>query len=252
MKKSYPITIVLFTISLTISAILFLQSQTCAQSDVDTIISKLISAFEKQKTIKAEIKAHAIMPMNQINLELKGKGELYIQRDGNSEKYMQKIAAIPMKSDESLFNNPIAQAQIIFDGSEYYVTYKLMATQQTIKTPPDITKGTIAPGGKNLFNTLKEKLNISVLPEEEWEGKKMLHLKLEPKEPNNDFSHVQLLMDPQLGIIRKITIVGKDQNTLFTCEYTNIQTNVEIPAGTFDIPATTPAPTSATPPSSPQ
>ncbi len=74
----------------------------------------------------------------------------------------------------------------------------------------------------------------------------MINLKLEPKEgQSGDFSSANVLMDPDLGIIRKLEINGKDQTPMFTCEYKNVKTGVDIPDETFQIPPSTPTPSSA-------
>jgi hypothetical protein len=35
-------------------------------------------------------------------------------------------------------------------------------------------------------------------------------------------------MDPDLGMIRKLEIIGKDQTPMFACEYKNVKTDVEV------------------------
>ncbi|HOK09598.1 MAG TPA: hypothetical protein PLT82_09235 [Candidatus Hydrogenedens sp.] len=213
-----------------------------AQPSVDETKAKLITAWEKQKTISADISADATLPVNNVNLKLKGIGELWVQREGDKEKYMQKISAFPAtlveSGDTSLLNNPFAQAHVFFDGTDYYVTYKLLTNQETFKTPPDITKGSIPPGGKNLFDVIKDKVDITVKPETEYDGKKMITLQLTPKQgQTGDFQGAYVLMDPDIGIMRKLEILGKDLTPMFTCEFKNVKTDVKIPDGTFVVPS---------------
>ncbi|HOQ32189.1 MAG TPA: hypothetical protein PLA12_06735 [Candidatus Hydrogenedens sp.] len=222
---------------------------TFAEASLDEVSAKLISAWEKQKTIKADVGADANIPINNTNsMKLKGIGELFIKRDGDNDKFAQKLSAFPASAVESgnsaLMNTPVAKATVIFDGKEFFVTYQLLAVTDTIKTSPDITKGAIPIGGKKMFDTVKEKMNITVGPETEWDGKKMVALKLEPKEgPGGDFSSAHVLMDPDLGIIRRLEIIGKDQTPMFLLKYKNVKTGIDIPDETFQIPAqTTPTP----------
>ncbi|MGC8737992.1 MAG: LolA family protein [Candidatus Hydrogenedens sp.] len=221
---------------------------TFAEASLDEVSTKLISAWEKQKTVKADVGADANFPINNTNtMKLKGIGELFIKRDGDNEKFAQKLSAFPASAVESgnsaLLNTPIAKATVIFDGKEFFVTYQLLAVTDTIKTSPDITKGAIPIGGKKMFDAVKEKMNITVEPETEWDGKKMIKLKLEPKEgPGGDFSSANVLMDPDLGIIRRLEIIGKDSTPMFLIEYKNVKTGVDIPNEIFQIPATPPTP----------
>ncbi len=222
---------------------------TFAEGSLDEVSSKLISAWEKQKNIKADVGADANIPINEnAKMRLKGIGELFVKREGDKERFTQKLSPFPASLAEtgnsSLLNNPIAKATIIFDGTEFFVTYQLLANTDTIKTSPDITKGAIPIGGKKMFDIVKEKMNITVGPETEWDGKKMINLKLEPKEgQNKDISFANVLMDPDFGIIRKLEIIGKDQTPMFTCEYKNIKTDITIPDEVFQIPADTTTPT---------
>lgn len=220
---------------------------TFAEASLDEVSAKLISAWEKQKTIKADVGADASIPVNDAKLKLKGIGELFIKREGDKEKFAQKLSAFPASlvesGNSSLLNNPFAKATVIFDGTEFFVTYQLLNNSDTIKTAPDITKGAIPIGGKKMFDMVKEKMNIIVGPETEWDGKKMVNLKLEPKEgQNGDLSSANVLMDPDLGIIRRLEIIGKDQTPMFTCEYKNVKTGVDIPDETFQIPSSTTTP----------
>lgn len=220
---------------------------TFADASLDEVSAKLISAWEKQKTIKADVGAEASIPVNDVKLKLKGIGELFIKRDVDKEKFAQKLSAFPASlvesGNSSLLNNPFAKATVIFDGTEFFVTYQLLNNSDTIKTSPDITKGAIPIGGKKMFDIVKEKMNITVGPETEWDGKKMINLKLEPKEgQSGDFSSANVLMDSDLGIIRRLEIIGKDQTPMFTCEYKNVKTGVDIPDETFQIPTSTTTP----------
>ncbi len=229
---------------LTLGLLCSISMLTFAEASLDEVYTKLISAWEKQKTIKADVGADASIPVNDVKLKLKGIGELLIKRDADKEKFAQKLSAFPASlvesGNSSLLNNPFAKATVIFDGTEFFVTYQLLNNSDTIKTSPDITKGAIPIGGKKMFDIVKEKMNITVGPETEWDGKKMINLKLEPKEgQSGDFSSANVLMDPDLGIIRRLEIIGKDQTPMFTCEYKNVKTGVDIPDETFQIPAST-------------
>jgi len=209
-----------------------------AEASLDEVTAKLISAWEKQKTIKADVGADANIPINDTYVKLKGIGEIFIKREGDKEKFAQTLSAFPASLVESgntsLLNNPFAKATITFDGSEFYVTYQFLGKSETIKTSPDITKGAIPIGGKKLFDIIKEKLNITVGPDTEWDGKKMINLQLTPKEgQSDDFSSANVLMDPDLGIIRKLEIIGKDQTPMFICEYKNIKTGIDVPDAIF-------------------
>ncbi len=236
----------------TVSLIMLVAMMSFAEPSLDEVSAKLISAWEKQKTIKADVGADANIPINDTaKMKLKGIGELFVKRDGDKEKFAQKLSAFPASLAESgnssLLTNPIAKATVIYDGAEFFVTYQLLANTDTIKTQPDITKGAIPIGGKKMFDVVKEKMNISVGPEIEWDGKKMVSLKIEPKEgQGGDFSHANVLMDPDIGIIRRLEIIGKDQTPMFVCEYKNVKTDIEIPNETFLIPTQTPLPSTPT------
>ncbi len=230
---------------------------TFAEPTLDEVTAKLTSAWEKQKNIKADLSADASIPVNNTSLKLKGIGELYVKREGDKDKVAQTLSAFPaslaQSGNSSVLNNPFAKATIIFDGTEFFVTYQLLGKQDTVKTSPDITKGAIPPGGKKMFEMVKEKMNVTLGPETDWDGKKMVNLKLEPKEgPGGDISSANVLMDPDLGMIRKLEIIGKDQTPMFACEYKNVKTDVEVPDAVFVIPvqasieSSTPNPTNET------
>lgn len=223
-----------------------------AEPTLDEATAKLTSAWEKQKNIKADLSADASLPINDTYIKLKGIGELFIKRENDKDRVAQTLSAFPatlaQSGNSSLLNNPIAKATVIFDGTEFFVTYQFLGKQDTVKTSPDITKGAIPPGGKKLFEMVKEKMNIVLGPETEWDGKKMVNLKLEPKEAGGDVSSANVLMDPDFGMIRKLEIIGKDQTPLFACEFKNVKTDVEIQDAIFQIPVqSSPEPSPATP-----
>ncbi|MCX8065933.1 MAG: hypothetical protein N3G21_12305 [Candidatus Hydrogenedentes bacterium] len=226
----------IITIGLSLMSIL---GSAMAENTLDDAIAKIETAWQKLTTLKADISASANLPINETYLKLKGMGELLIARDKEKEKFVQKISAYPASLIESgntsILSSPMATAQILFDGTDYYVTYKLLANQETNKTQPDLTKGAIPPGGKKLFDTIKERLNIIFTGEKELDGKKTLTFKLTPKD-SSDFAEANLTMDTEFGIIRKLEIMGKDNTPLFTNEYTNVKTGIDIPPDTFAIP----------------
>ncbi len=231
------------TISLIINATLLTISiftQSFAEENLDQAIAKIESAWQKITTLKADVSATASLPINETYIQLKGIGELLIAKDKTQEKFLQRISAYPASllesGNTSILNSPMASAQVLFDGTDYYITYKLLTNQETNKTQPDLTKGAIPPGGKKLFDTAKEKLNIALSGEVELDGKKMPSFKLIPKD-SSDFAEANLVINPDYGIIRKLEVVGKENKPLFICEYTNIKTEISIPPETFSLPA---------------
>jgi len=226
-----------------------------AEGNLDEAIAKIETAWQKITTLKAEVSAVASLPINNTYIKLKGMGELIVARDKDNEKFVQQISAYPASllesGNTSILSNPMASAKVLFDGTDYYITYKLLTTQETNKTKPDLTKGAMPPGGKKLFETVKEKLNITLSGEAELDGKKMPTFKLTPKEPSSDFVEANLTINPDYGIIRKLEIIGKDNTPIFQCEYTNIKTGLDIPPDTFTLPAPPQPPTDTTPPPQP-
>lgn len=226
-----------FLISLGVHAI--------GETTLEDAITKIESAWQKLTTLKADVSASANLPINNTYIKLKGIGELLIAKDKDKERFTQKISAYPASllesGNTSILSSPMASAQILYDGTEFYVTYRLLTNQETNKTQPDLTKGAIPPGGKKLFDTIKEKLNVSFSGDTELDGKKMFLFNLTPKD-SSDFAEAKLMIDPEFGIIRKLEIIGKDQTPVFISEYTNIKTGIDIPSDAFTIPVQAPPP----------
>lgn len=213
-----------------------------AEDTVESIEKAVVEQWDKLKSMSATLGLVADVKLNpeaEKAMHLVGGGSTAFMKKGDAPMYCLDVwAGLNEKA-------PMAKAKIVHDGVDTYLDTVLMGKNRSQK----LDGGGVAPGGKALFDLLKEHATLSVLPSEKVDGKDVHVIEATPKEPSDDvpISKVRLYFAKDTGIPLKVEIVGKDATPMGEITMSDVKVNPELAAGLFVY--TPPAPPA--PPASP-
>ncbi len=218
-----------------------------AEETLESVEAKAAEAWAKCKSLTADIDVTADIPLGKTRLNLSGTGTLACLKEDGKEKFRQEFTA---KMPEPMTME--AKIDALFDGTDFYATTEIFNKKNTEKSKPSLDQGAIPPGGGALFSSLKEELDLTLMPDEEVDGSACYVIEgtLKEKADSIPFSKAAIYIDKEIGVQRKIALFEND-TVAATFLFKNIKTDVDIPAATFvytpDTPAAPAAPKASEP-----
>lgn len=247
-SKSLIGLLIAVTVGLWASAVL-------AEDTVDSIEKAVVDQWDKLNSMSATLAISADFPMNIVaalmtntapSPENKAVGKLAAI---GAVDYVKKEGKVCSRLDLAASLNEVLKARglFVYDGTTANVEYEFFnkINHHTIE-PKDM----VPPGGKALFDALKENLNLAVQPPEKVNDKDayVLDAVLKSPDPKIPVSKLRLYFAKDSGVLLKGVVFDTQGAPFGTLSVNDIKLNPTIAADRFGyVPPAPPAPAASAP-----
>ncbi len=155
------------------------------------------AAFDAHDKVRAGLSLDARIPMGANRVTMFGSGTVAYQKDGN--RYLQ-ILNLKMPEPYQME----ADVRVLSNGTQVWITRRLMGTDTVEQKSPDLLTGAVPPGGALLFDLISEDLDLKRLPDTEAGGKSAYAFEGVPKTGTAlQFTKAEFEVDQETGLLRE-------------------------------------------------
>jgi outer membrane lipoprotein-sorting protein len=218
-----------------------------AQDTVESIEKAVTDAWNRLNSMSATLAANAefkLKPENPAPMKAMGGGTVNYLKKGETPLYaLEGWAGLSEQAK-------LAQARCVHDGQQLHVDTLVFGKVES-ETPANA----ITPGGKALFDFLRENLNLAAKPAEKLNDKEAYVIEGALKQPDEKIPMASILIyfDKATGIPLKVASLDKQGMPSATITVNDIKVNPPLAEDLFKyVPLAPPAPPALpTPPAAP-
>lgn len=193
-------------------------------ASAEEVEAQILEAWGKLKSLTATISLEAELD---AETKMASTGDYAMLAEGDTVKYEQN-----MKMTVTGPSSIEMSMHVVFDGKDLYVVNEAMGEKTAIKTTPGTGEDFPPPGGKLLFDMLKQEGTLKALDPAEADGVKCLVLECAPKE-DNGVDRMLLFFDQETGVARRMELHAEGQEKPVIIRYTNIELNPKLDPARF-------------------
>ncbi len=230
------ITVAILALALTCTAI-----PAFAQPSLDDIEKAVAEAWAKHKSLTGVLSLEADVPINDTTMHLVGSGSIQSLKADGKEMFRETLGA-----GLTLEMKPLAKAELVFDGSDFYLIYEYPGNKETKKSEPALEKGTVPPGGKGLLDALKSQLTLTPKSDAKVGELEVFTLEatLKNEAPEIPVERAVISIDKATGALAQFVLYGADNAPVATVTASDLKTDTEVDPALFSVTMPEPAPTS--------
>lgn len=199
-----------------------------ANPSLEEVEGKIAHAWDQVKSLSGLVSVEATLPIGETRIAVSGDGALDYLKSGDKAMYRQDLTA---KTAEPLSLD--AKVSTLFDGSDFYLSTKLMGIEESAKTSPDLARGAVPPGGGMLLDALKTQLDLKLLPDATLDESPVFVLEGTPKAGDLPFTKAVISIDKGTGVLRKLELYESASVVAATVKVTGIKLNPPLSAANF-------------------
>ncbi len=204
-----------------------------APQTLDTVEHQIGEAWSKIESYTATLIMEATIPKGFMTISMKGSGPFEFMKIDGEPRYRSELLntvdmGIPIPQS-------MAQQNIltVYDGTTLYTEMKIAGKQKVAKRNPDSGTSRSPESGKALFESLRKKGELTLLPDAEVDGKPVFVVEVKPKAEGQKDAPVQIgairiciLKDS--GIQVKSEFLDTANKPFTTVHYTEIALNAKV------------------------
>lgn len=202
-----------------------------AQESLRAVERKIQGAWEAVSTLVATVKMETLMPAGAKEVMATGEGRLEYMKAEPRAKYRQRMD-LEVPAPLSLK----ASFEFLFDGEFLYLINEIMDQKTIAKSDaPDFENGALPPGGKELLDALRAKLDLSLQPESEVGGHKtyVIEGKRHKADAADPVQRALFYIDKENGIQRRAEFFTADGKLNTSISYEDFRLNIPVDQSRF-------------------
>ncbi len=204
------------------------------ENEVEALWAK-INGFSAQTTTDAKV------PMGPMNMTSHATGTLQCLKQGDVTLFrldmINKLdTGIPLPGKLA----GIAEQKVlsVFDGKVLYNEMEAMGKKQAFKMSNESANKQSPTSGRSMFQALREKGDLKLLPEATVDGKPAYVVEVTPNEEMKrtaptPVSLIKVYISKDVGLQVKMEVFGEDGTPTSTTVYSNIDTNAKLSPDQF-------------------
>lgn len=191
--------------------------------DADELEAKLLEAWQRQKSITADLRIEAEM----MGIAVTGTGDLAILNEGESSKYTQHfVLELPAPLSVQ------ATMNVLYDGQSVYLVREMLGEKEAFKLAPGLAESAPPPGGQLLFDLVKAQYSLEVQDDAAVDKRPAYMLHCEPKDADAA-DPMTIAFDKETGLALRIEIHTADAEKPVVIACTNVATGAELNPASF-------------------
>ncbi len=197
---------------------------------IDDVQKKIAAAAEKIKSMTADITMNMDMVHEQMTMKMSGNGTLEFMRKGSAHLSRSEMTT----SMDMGGGMPSMKSQVltVTDGEYTYTLSEQMGQQMGTKMRIDPASQQVP--SEKMFDTMRERYTLKLLPDETIDGKQTYPIEATPKVADGQTGKSVFHFDQKTGMMVKMVTFGPDgSKPMQTTTITQIKTDVDIPADRF-------------------
>jgi len=203
--------------------------------DLESVQKRIISAFDKHKSMTAKVQVATQHDAGEVKVEAKGEGTVEWSRSGDKFCVRQELALTMLQKFGEQENRVETKSLTIVDGEAAYNLSEIMGQQMAVKTNVD-PRQTGDP--KAMFAQLAKDNELKLLPDEEVNGRKTFVISATPKEKSPGAPARQVYcFDQDCGLVIKTVAFNDKDQPMMSMTYSDIKLDVSIDPERFKFKA---------------
>lgn len=194
-----------------------------AEDTIDSVEKEIIEKWSKMTSLTAKMATDA----NMGGMAMKMTGTIeFLNKEG------KELFRLEAEMEQAMGGQTMKSTILsIVDGEFQWMLMDMGMMKQAMKTKPDDFQG--SPGGKKMFEQMKKDNDLKLLPSEKIDDKDCYVIEVKPKKTGEQLALVKMYFAKDSGIMVKMVGYDTGNNAVMTSTYSDIKTNVEIPAERF-------------------
>ncbi|MBU0717601.1 MAG: hypothetical protein KJ749_05070 [Planctomycetes bacterium] len=208
-----------------LSAVLvMLSTNALADETLESVEKKIVGNWTKLTSMSAKTTTEMIHP----SMSMKSEGTLeYLSQDG------KELFRLEMKVDQEMAGQK-TQGTItsVADGEFVYNVTDMMGQTMAIKQKGDSFQN--FPGGRQMFDNLREKNTLQLLPDEKLGDQVTYVIEVKPKEASpSPMARMKLFFAKDTGMVVKMMAFDSGEQPMMTATYHDVTLNPKISPDRF-------------------
>ncbi|MBX7254931.1 MAG: hypothetical protein K1Y02_01125 [Candidatus Hydrogenedentes bacterium] len=209
-----------------------------APQTLDSVEQQIGEAWKKIESYTATLHLEGNIPKGIMTIAMKGSGPFEFMKIDGKPHYRSELTntvdiGIPLP--ESMAQQNILT---VFDGTTLYTQMSMAGRQKAAKRDPNSGTSRSPESGKEMFDSLRKKGDLTLLPDAEVDGKPVFVLEVKPKpEDQKDapvtIAAIRVYVAKESGIQVKSEFLDAANKPFTTVHYTDIALNAKIDPSRF-------------------
>jgi outer membrane lipoprotein-sorting protein len=213
-----------------ILAVFLFQPIAVAGDTLEAVEKKLVDSWSKIESMTAKLTLSVEMDTGDTKGTTKGEGVIeYMTKDGKT------MFRNDMKMTQSMPPTPETQSSTstVFDGDFIYMLQESMGQKMAFKSKAE-EGGYGKPGGKEMFENLRQQNELKLLPDEKVDGKDVYVIEATAKTPTpTGPTTMNVYFHKDTGMMVKMVGIDKSGKAMLTMTYSDMKINPKISPDRF-------------------
>ncbi|GMW03675.1 MAG: hypothetical protein AMXMBFR84_48090 [Candidatus Hydrogenedentota bacterium] len=204
---------------------------------LETLEAKLAEQWKDVNAFKSDITVDTTMALGPIAMTMKAAGTMEFKRFEESGRFRTDLTGTMGASIPGMGEGMKMSMLSVYDGEFVYIEMGMMGQKQVQKKKPDASDTAKADGGKSLLNSLKKLGDVTLLPDEQVDGKDayVVEVKYNAEaiaKAKGQADRTRMYIDKNTGM--QIKMEGfKGETRTMSMTYSNYDLKTEIPDERF-------------------
>jgi outer membrane lipoprotein-sorting protein len=209
-----------------LAAVLGLSLTGAVAEDVDAVEKKIIAAWGKQQSLTAKVNVVTRMELGTIVAESKSEGTYAFLRQGDKILARTELKSTMIQKAGDKETKTEQKVTHVIDGEFAYTLSELDGQKMAVKAK--IEPQTVGDP-KAVFENLRKKSELKLLPEETVEGRKVYVIEATPKEKTPGGSPRETYaFDQESGFLVRQIGFGPDDKPMTTQTFSDLKLDVKL------------------------